>query len=35
MIDAYYVGRGLDEAGLPSARTEADLGLELFPRGVG
>ena len=35
MIDAYYVGRGLDEAGLPSAETEANLGLDLFPRGVG
>jgi aldehyde:ferredoxin oxidoreductase len=35
MIDAYYVGRGLDDAGLPSASTEADLGLDLFARGVG
>jgi aldehyde:ferredoxin oxidoreductase len=30
MIDAYYAGRGLDEAGLPSAVTEAELGLDLF-----
>jgi aldehyde:ferredoxin oxidoreductase len=30
MIDAYYAGRGLDEAGLPSALTEAELGLDLF-----
>jgi aldehyde:ferredoxin oxidoreductase len=30
MIDAYYAGRGLDEAGLPSAATQAELRLDLF-----
>jgi aldehyde:ferredoxin oxidoreductase len=30
MIDAYYVGRGLDEEGLPSRATETALGLDLF-----
>ena len=30
MIDAYYEGRGLDEGGLPSPATQAELGLDLF-----
>jgi aldehyde:ferredoxin oxidoreductase len=30
MIDAYYAGRGLNEAGLPSADTQSELGLDLF-----
>jgi aldehyde:ferredoxin oxidoreductase len=35
MIDAYYEGRGLDKAGLPSPQTQAELGLGLFARAVG
>ncbi|HEV7845168.1 MAG TPA: aldehyde ferredoxin oxidoreductase C-terminal domain-containing protein, partial [Thermoleophilaceae bacterium] len=30
MIDAYYVGRGLDQDGLPAAATRAELGLDIF-----
>jgi aldehyde:ferredoxin oxidoreductase len=30
MIDAYYVGRGLDQDGLPEAATRAELGLDIF-----
>ncbi|HZG49262.1 MAG TPA: aldehyde ferredoxin oxidoreductase C-terminal domain-containing protein, partial [Thermoleophilaceae bacterium] len=30
MIDAYYAGRGLDGAGVPSSETSTELGLNLF-----
>ena len=30
MIDAYYVGRGLTEQGIPKPETETELGLDLF-----
>jgi aldehyde:ferredoxin oxidoreductase len=30
MIDGYYAGRGLNQHGVPSARTRAELGLDLF-----
>ena len=30
MIDAYYVGRGLDRDGIPKPETRVELGLDLF-----
>ena len=30
MIDAYYVGRGLDQDGIPKPETRVELGLDLF-----